>query len=192
MGDSRDDRIEVHLDLIFETAQGRARQLGTNAFEADEVAQLTAYKLWRRWDDPKVVTLRRIGGARWKGYIREVAKNTHVDLVRQHQRRMARQQRAHECRTGQQPNRVDGEIAQEKVNNIESSLARAMVAEEILNLPPQQQKVAARMFLLEMTAKEIGQELGLEPQTVRKHARAARETLRIRLSEAEEAETILP
>ncbi|MEL6983325.1 MAG: sigma-70 family RNA polymerase sigma factor [Actinomycetota bacterium] len=192
MGDSRDDRIEAHLDLIFETARAKAHQLRTNSFEADEVAQLTAYKLWRRWEDPKVATLRRIGGARWKGYIREVAKNTYVDLVRQHQRRLARQQRAHECRTGQQPNWADGEIAQVWVNNIESSLARAIVAEEILNLPPQQQKVAARMFLLEMTAREIGHELDLEPQTVRKHARAARETLRIRLAEAEEAETILP
>lgn len=192
MGDSRDDRIEAHLDLIFETARGKARQLGTNTFEADEVAQMTAYKLWRHWEDSKVATLRRIGGARWKGYIRQVAKNTYVDLVRQHQRRLARQQRAFECRTGQPPNGVDGQIAQEKVNNIESWLARTMLAEEILNLPTQQQKVMARMFLLEMTAREIGHELGLEPQTVRKHARAARETLRIRLSEAEEAETILP
>ena len=42
------------------------------------------------------------------------------------------------------------------------------------------------MFLLEMSAREIAIELGLEAQTVRKHARAARETLRIRLTEAEE------
>lgn len=192
MGDSRDDRIEDHLDLIFETAKAKAHQLGTNTYEADEVAQLTTYKLWRRWEDSKVVTLRRIGGARWKGYIRQVAKNTYVDEVRQHQRRIARQQRAYEGRVVHQATWVDGEISHAMVNNIEASLARDMIVEEILTLPTQQQKVAARMFLLEMTAREIAEELGLEAQTVRKHARAARETLRIRITEADEAETILP
>ena len=191
MGERRDDSIEAHLDIIFETATAKARQLGTNTYEADEVAQLTAYKLWRRWEDQKVVTLRRIGGARWKGYIRETAKNTYVDLLRQHQRRLARQKRAHEWRTGQPTPSVDGEVAPVWVDNIEASLARAAVAEEIFGLPTQQQKVAARMFLLEMTAKEIAEELGLEAQTVRKHARAARETLRARLTQDEES-FILP
>lgn len=191
MGERRNDTIEAHLDLIFETAKARAVQLGTNRYEADEVAQLTAYKLWRRWEHPKVVTLRSIGGARWKGYIRETAKNTYVDLVRQHQRRLARQQRAYESRTGHLVTCVDGEMAQVWVNNIEASLARSMVAEEIMLLPTQQREVAARMFLLEMSAREIAEDLGLEAQTVRKHARAARERLRIRLSEAEESQ-ILP
>lgn len=191
MGDSRNDSIEAHLDVIFETAKAKAKQLGTNTFEADEVAQLTAYKLWQRWEDPKVTKLRRVGGARWKGYIRKTAKNTHVDLVRQHHRRLARQQRAHERQTGHGPRFIEGHITQAWVNNVEYSLGRAAIAEEILNLPGQQREVAARMFLLEMTAREIGEELGLEAQTVRKHARAARETLRIRLSEAEESQ-ILP
>ncbi len=192
MGDSRDDRIEDHLDLIFETARAKAHQLGTNTFEADEVAQLTAYKLWRRWKDPKVIALRRIGGSRWRGYIREVAKNAYVDQVRQHQRRLARQQKAYECRVGHRATWVDGQIAQVWVNNIEASLARDLIVEEILKLPPQQQKVAVRMFLLEMSAREIAEELGLEAQTVRKHARSARETLRTRILEAEDSETILP
>lgn len=191
MGERRNDTIEAHLDVIFETAQLTARRLGTNSYEADEVAQLTAYKLWRRWEEPKVVTLRTIGGARWRGYIRETAKNTHVDLVRQHQRRLARQQRAHACRTGHLPtSTADGEITQAWFNNVESSLGRAMIAEEIVSLPTQQRKVAARMFLLEMTAVETAQELGLEAQTVRKHARAAREALRARLAETEESETL--
>ena len=191
MGERRDDRIEDHLDIIFETAVATARRLGANRYEADEVAQLTAYKLWRRWEDHKVAALRRIGGARWKGYIRQTAKNTHVDLIRQHQRRLARQQRAHECRTGHPASWVDGEVAQVWVNNIEHWLARSAIAEEILRLPPQQQKVATMVFLLEMSAREIAEELGLEAQTVRKHTRAARETLRARLSEAEESEIIL-
>lgn len=192
MGDSRDDHIEEHLDLIFETARAKAHQLGTNTYEADEVAQLTAYKLWVRWEHPKVIALRRIGGSRWRGYIREVAKNTYVDQVRQHQRRIARQQRAYECRVGHRATWVDGQIAQVWVNNIEASLGRDLIVEEILKLPPQQQKVAIRMFLLEMSAREVAEEIGLEAQTVRKHARAARETLKARIIEAEEAETILP
>lgn len=187
MGERRDDSIEDHLDIILDTAKATARRLGTNPYEADEVAQLTAYKLWRRWDsDPKMAALRHIGGHRWRGYIRETARNTYVDLVREHQRRLARQQRAHERQTGQTAVEDRPGTTWVRIDNVEQWLARAAVAELILDLPPQQRRVATRMFLLEMSAREIAIELGLEAQTVRKHARAARETLRIRLTEAEE------
>ncbi len=189
MGERRYDTIDDHLDTIFETAKAMARQLGTNPYEADEVAQLTAYKLWRRWDsDPKMAALRDIGGARWRGYIRETARNTYVDLVREHQRRLARQQKAHERHAGPTAAEERPGTVWVRVDNVESWLARDAIAELILDLPPQQRRVAVRMFLLEMSAKEVAAELKLEPQTVRKHARLARETLRVRLTEAEEAQ----
>ncbi len=186
MGERRYDRIEDHLDTIFDTATATARSKGANRYEADEVAQLTAYKLWRRWDnDNKLAALRTIGGARWRGYIRETARNTHIDLIREHQRRIARQHRAHERRTGQAAGDERAGTNLVRVDNVEAWLARDHIAELIMELPTQQQKVAAMMFVLEMSAREIGDELGLEAQTVRKHARAARETLRERLAELE-------
>lgn len=188
MGDSRYEPIDAHLDVIFTTAKIRARALGANEFEADEVAQLTAYKLWRRWEHHKVVALRSIGGARWRAYISEAAKNTHVDLIREHQRRIARQQRAHEQHTGTPPT-VDSTVTGVKVDNVESHMARDAIVWEILCLPRQQRRVAVRMFVLEMSAREVADELGIEAQTVRKHARAAREALRQRLLEAEEPTT---
>ncbi|MEM9561597.1 MAG: sigma-70 family RNA polymerase sigma factor [Actinomycetota bacterium] len=186
MGERRYGRIEDHLDTIFETARATARSKGANRYEADEVAQLTAYKLWRRWDnDHKLAALREIGGARWRGYIRETARNTHIDLIREHQRRIARQHRAHERRTGQPAADERTGTSLVRVDNVEAWLARASIAELIMELPTQQRKVAARMFILEMSAREVGEELGLEAQTVRKHARAAREALQARLAEFE-------
>ena len=112
-----------------------------------------------------------------------IAKSTHVDLVRQHQRRLARQQRAQESRTGISGARdLDSAVAYTSSGQ-EDWLARVSVAEEIDRLPRAQREVARRMFFLEMSAREIAAELGIEAQTVRKHARAARETLRVKLAE---------
>ena len=41
--------IEDELDSILAVARGRALSLGANSHEADEVAQLTVYKVWRKW-----------------------------------------------------------------------------------------------------------------------------------------------
>lgn len=182
MGERRND-IDAHLDTIFAVARATARALKANTYEADEVAQLTAYKLWRHWEDPKVVALRGIGGSRWRGYIRQTARNTHYDLIRQHQRRLARQLRAEERRTGRPVTTDGGGLVRIAVEDIEAWIARQLLTQEIELLPPQQRRVAARLFLLEMSTREIAAELDLQEQTVRKHARAARETLRLRLAE---------
>lgn len=185
MGERRIEPIEAHLDTIFTAARLTAMGLGANTFEADEVAQLTALKLWQRWEDAKVGTLREIGGTRWRGYIRQTARNTHVDLIRQHQRRLAREQRSEEGRIGRPI--VDGvaRIEPSPVGDVEAWAARDEIASEIARLSGQQRKVAAMLWVLEMSVAEVASELRIEKQTVRKHARAARETLRLRLAEIE-------
>jgi RNA polymerase sigma factor (sigma-70 family) len=180
-----DGSIEEHLDTIFSVARATARSLGGNDYEADEVAQLTAYKLWCRRADPRVVDLLTIGGARWRGYIRQTARNTHIDLIRQHQRRLARQQRAEEGRTGRPFVEGDAALVPVPVGDVEEWIARQVIADEIELLPTQQRRVARRIFLLELSVAEVAEELQLQQQTVRKHARAARQWLRNRLSEAE-------
>lgn len=181
-----DDRIDQHLDTIFAVARATALSKGVNTYEADEVAQLTAYKLWRRWEDSMVVTLRAIGGTRWRGYIRKVAINAYIDQVRQHQRRLARQLRAEEVRTGRPAVEGADHLQPAQIGDVEQWLARHSIHELILLLPAQQQKVAARVWLLEMSVREVALELGLQEQTIRKHARAARENLRQLLNESEE------
>ena len=190
MGASRNEPIEAHLDTIFDVARRTVLSMGANTYEADEVAQLTAFKLWQTWDRTNLVSI-RLEEIRWRAYIRRVARNTHVDLIRGHQRRIARQQRAHEEQTRGRPCAPEAEgTVPVDTSGIDAWLARDAIAREILQLPVQQRKVAARIFLEDRSVNEVAVELGLQPQTVRKHARAARETLRTRLSEAEEPQPL--
>jgi RNA polymerase sigma factor (sigma-70 family) len=185
MGDSRHTPIEAHLGTIFEVARRTATGMGANTYEADEVAQLTVFKLWRGWDRPSLRAI-RLEAVRWRAYIRQVARNTHVDLIRAHQRRIARQHRAFEERNGYPPGTSEGGgAAPVDTTGIDAWLAQDTIAREIDRLPVQQRRVAARIFLEDRSVAEVAEELGLQPQTVRKHARAARETLRTRLSETE-------
>jgi RNA polymerase sigma factor (sigma-70 family) len=189
MGASRNTPIDAHLDVIFDVARRTVLGMGANTFEADEVAQLTAFKLWRTWDRPNLVSI-RLEEVRWRAYVRRVARNTHVDLIRGHQRRIARQQRAFEESGRATATSETGELVPVEPSGIDAWLARDAIAREILHLPVQQCKVAARIFLEDRSVNEIAAELGLQPQTVRKHARAAREKLRTRLSEAEEPQPL--
>ncbi len=181
----RGGQIEEQLAVILMVARRTALSKGANDHEADEVAQATALKLWRKWNTADVRRARSRDSHRWHGYIRSAARNVYYDCIRSHQRRLAREGRAAECHS-MRPSSSNGEwAAPPSPSEIEAYLARALIAEEILKLPRQQRAAAIRVFIKEMTIAEVAEELGIQAQSVRKNLRAAKETLQARLAEAE-------
>jgi RNA polymerase sigma factor (sigma-70 family) len=174
---SADDEF---IRRIFVVARLEALRRGASEYEAQEVAQLTAFKIWRDQDRPHIQRALRRGGSRWDGYVRRAACNTHFDLVRSHQRRLQRQERAATldglARTDATPH---------SGADIERYLAESAVAAAIMTLPPRQRKVAARIYLEQWSVSEIADDMGIQPQTVRKLLRTAQAKLRTVVNEDE-------
>lgn len=177
------------LQRILEVARNRALSLRVNSYEADEVAQETALKLLLKWKTPSVRRARRWNDARWDGYIRNTARNVYRDLVKSHHRRLARQTKS----LGRDIPVVykSGAIsAPASPMGVDAYMARAEIAEEILRLPKQQRAVAVRVYIEEKSVNEVAVELELQPQTVRKHLRAARAAIKQALAGADSQETL--
>jgi RNA polymerase sigma factor (sigma-70 family) len=63
-------------------------------------------------------------------------------------------------------------------------LSRTLIAEEIEDLPTEKQRNVARAVFLEgKSTAEVANDLGIQPQAVRKHLRPARQRLIERLSD---------
>lgn len=176
------------LDLIhvLEVARAAARHAGAVPHELDEVAQRTAIKLWHRWDDDTVKTVREGSPFQWDAYIRQTARNVHRDLIRSHHRRLKRNTVASGASIVLATSRP-GTIRPVPwtPNGIVSYLARQRILESIEILPRNQRVVATLCLIGELTPKEAGELLDLQAQTIRKHLRAARHTLAALLSEPE-------
>ncbi len=174
VGSPSDD--ELHYVMLI--ALIAARRYGAGAHEVDEVAQSTVIKLWKRWDHPAVHKVRVQGGLKWDAYIRRTAKNAHLDLVRSHQRRLQRNTRASGLRGNTLPMRPGTVRHPPKTpNGIDAYVARQTIIEQIDGLPAKQRVIARMIILDEHTPKHVAKVLGMQPQSVRKHLRAAKETL---------------
>ncbi len=176
------------LDLIhvLEVAKAAARHAGAVPHELDEVAQRTAIKLWHRWDDQVVKAVREGSPFQWDAYIRKTARNVHRDLIRSHHRRLKRNTVASGASIVLATRRP-GTIRPipSTPNGIVGYLARQRILDQIEILPRNQRVVATLCLIGELTAAEAGQLLDLQPQSVRKHLRAAKCTLAAVLSESE-------
>jgi DNA-directed RNA polymerase specialized sigma24 family protein len=64
------------------------------------------------------------------------------------------------------------------LGGVAQMLAREALADAICQLPSPQSRVAGLAFLDELCPREIAEHLGMNPQMVRRHLRAARNTLR--------------
>lgn len=181
---ARNEPTERDLRWILKEARIAALAMGASAYEADEVSQLTVMKLWIRWNRPELAKAMARGTASWRSYVRQTARNMHRDLIRQHQRRIARQTRAAENRERESYLGSPG-WAPSTPYGVEAYLARATIAEEIMLLPERQREVASRYILEDMSINDIAAKLGVQPQSVRKHLRAARDALKRRIAEAE-------
>lgn len=186
-GDSgRSEPADQEFAEIRRVAMRTALASGAAWHEADEVAQVTAVKLWRVWQHANVDAARRRGRARWQAYVRTVAVNVHRDLIRAHLRRVDRQNRAAGGREVSMNPRPGAEpVVPTSPDGIDAYLGRAFIIDEIRRLAFKQRTVAELVFVDEMSIREIAQHLGIQPQSVRKHLRSARETLRRRLTESE-------
>ena len=172
------------LRRILTVARKKARSLGANGYEVDEVAQLTAIRLAAKWNTFHVKRARALADSRFDAYIRRTATNIYKDEIKKYWRRLGRQSRALglDAPTLNQA----GEIVPERSPGlVEAALARSWLAEEIMRLPPLQREVAVRLCIQEKSTGEVAKELGLQPQSVHKRMRIAREMLRKRLAELE-------
>ena len=182
---SRNEPTDRDLEQILNVAKNTARARGANHFEADEVAQATAVKLWVKWNHAHIRRARSRSAGSWEAYIRSTAKNLHIDRIRAHQRRLARQTRASTFHDGNTVTSATGWQVPATPCDSEWLVARAAIADEIRLLPPKQRAVAEGIFIQEMTVSELALEMGVQTQLVRKHLRAAKRTLCSRLAEAE-------
>ncbi|MGH1488570.1 MAG: sigma-70 family RNA polymerase sigma factor [Acidimicrobiales bacterium] len=182
---SRNEPTAKDLELILAVAKSTARTRGANHFEADEVAQATVVKLWMKWNHAHIRQARALPNGSWVAYIRSTAKNLHIDRIRAHQRRLARQTRASIFHEGNTITSATGWQVPATPCDSEWFVARSAIADEIRSLPPKQRAVAEGIFIREMNVAELADELNVQRQLVRKHLRAAKRTLCSRLAEAE-------
>jgi RNA polymerase sigma-70 factor (ECF subfamily) len=168
------DELQDVLSIARQTAEAH----GANRYEADEVAQITAVKLWTRWDHPNTAMARDAGPKPWRSYVRKVARNTYYDEIRSHLRRLDRNRKAFAHHHG--VHAAPGSVVAVPVHpgGVAEMLAREVLADEIRRLPSPQCRVAGLAFLDELCPREIAERLGMNPQMVRRHLRAARNTLR--------------
>lgn len=170
------------LQRILLVARQKALSLGANVHEADEVSQETALRLYLKWNSRSVKRARARSDVRWDAFVRRVARNMQWDLIKSHQRRLARQTKA----LGRDVPIVhkNGAIsAPASPSGIDGYMARADIAEIIMNLPRQQRAVAVRICIEEKSVNEVAAELGLQPQSVRKNMRTARQAIKQALEE---------
>ena len=180
----RDEPTDKQLAEILELAKVTAYASGATRCEADDVAQTTATKLWARWNDENVADVRCAALPQWRAYIRRVAKNTHHDLIKQHRRRISRDNKAAGGREAPLPPRPSNtNSAPADPDGIDSYLAREFIIQQIRSLPVRQRAVADLVFVQELSVREAAEQLSIQPQSVRKHLRAARETLTDRITQ---------
>lgn len=183
--DSSGDSPSNHeLAHILKIARREALSRGANAHEADEVAQKVMIKMWRTWRCLHVVRARLRGTQRWEGYIRISARNVHIDLIRQHQRRMSREDRYLDhpsISLGSRPNVM--RPVPPNTSEAESYLGREHLVGLIEHLPEKQREVALAIFVNELSIAEVAEQLGLQQQSVRKRLRKAQQIIKAELRE---------
>ncbi len=162
------------LAEILKLARQEALNRGANTHEADDVAQQVMVKLWRTWRKPHVVQARLRGEKRWHGYIRQAAKNVHIDEIRKHQRRINREDHYVDRPTGTLPTRpyVVRPVPPHPLE-AEAYLGRALLVALFDELPEKQREVALAVFVNELGINEVAEQLGLQAQSVRKRLRTA-------------------
>lgn len=180
---NRYDRPPAPEDFrkILVWARIAALRRGVDDIEADEVAQVTVEKIWRRWDQPNLAAARARGEERWKAYVFKIALNTYRDLVRGHQRRLSRQQRASDLPDElpvERPGTLRPTIGEAAVNHA----GRLVLMEMLAVLPLRRREIVFLRLEKGQTNREIAELLQIEPQTVRKHLREAFEELRRHLA----------
>ena len=166
---------DLDLAHVLEVAKVAARVAGAAPHELDEVAQRTTIKLWHRWDDDTVSAVRNGSPFQWDAYIRQTARNVHRDLIRSHHRRIRRNTVASGASIVMATSRP-GTIRQtpSSPGGIIGYLGRQLILESIEILPRHQRVVATLVLIAELTPTEAAELLELQPQTVRKHLRAAK------------------
>ena len=177
---------DLELAHVLEVARAAARHAGAVPHELDEVAQRTTIKLWHRWDDETVQSVRNGSPFQWDAYIRKTARNVHRDLIRSHHRRLRRNTVASGASIVLATSRP-GTIrsAPATPGGIIGYLGRQLILESIEILPRNQRVVATLVLIGQLTATEAAELLDLQPQTIRKHLRAAKYALREILSESD-------
>jgi len=169
---------DEELAYVLTIAKTAARRFGAAPHEVDEVAQRTAVKLWHRWEHPTVHAVRSKLGLSWDAYIRRTARNVHLDLIRSHHRRLERNTKASPIRVSNTHPRP-GTVTQapQTTDGVTAYIARQTIVDRIDALPAKQRLVARLVILNELTPREAAEVLGMQPQSVRKHLRAAKEAL---------------
>ena len=179
---------DEELTHVLNVAKIAARRYGAVSHEVDEVSQLTAIKLLDRWEAPATKSVRAKGGARWDAYIRRTAKNVHLDQIRSHHRRLERNTKASPVRVDLNPQRP-GTVHQipTTADGVNAHLARQAIVDLIDTLPAKQRLVARLILVDEMSPREAAEALHMQPQLVRKHLRAAKESLIRQLNPPDDA-----
>ena len=169
--------------------QAALTALKNDRFEADDVAQETVLKLLNRWNQPNVSQARSNDRA-WRNYVARTARNASYDLIRSEARRQARDTAYSDLPpTGlNRPGVIRTTQALESRADLVPD--KLLIVDEIRSLPGRQRAVAALMFLCGASVSEAANNLGIQPRTVRKHMRAARQTLIHRMELAEVPEDL--
>lgn len=177
---------DADLAQIATIAERTATKYGANRFEAEEVAQLVAIKLTEKWSSDQLVEARSRGGQGWRNYISASARNLHRDLLRAHERRVARERKAVGIADGTLPDRPHVNRAQPRDEpDIEACLARLAVLEMIGNLRSNRQRQCMALIFIEgLSPAQTAERLGIHSQTVRFHLRDAMKEIRTDLDRA--------
>ncbi len=164
------------LRFVLDRAAATARGLGAGA-AVDDVAQMAAVRLYRRWSSPRVQEAAAENGAHWRNLISVTARRIYFDMIRSESRRTERQMKATGSEGRPRPEIV---LAGATIGDgdAELYLAHVTLLDAIDQLEAPLDRVAELAFVEEWNSVEIADELGLDQRTVRRHRERARTRLR--------------
>jgi len=168
---------EIEARDLLEVARLGARAAGAKRNDVEDVAQITAEKLTRKWGANHVARARARGPDAWHAYIAVTARYALLDLYRGRSRATHReQQAAGPAHTRHQPPRPGVVRPQpDRPSDVERYLSRRVIVDLIDECIPNRRErdVAALTFIDGLTTYEIATELHLSTGAVNRYKRAA-------------------
>ncbi|MCP4964597.1 MAG: sigma-70 family RNA polymerase sigma factor [bacterium] len=150
--------------------------------DVDEVTQIVAEKLIRKWSEPHVAAARTRGAAAWHAYIAKAARYAYHDLGRSRSRDLERSRRTTLGTDGEPLHPRPGVLRRQhhQASDADRYLARLAIVEMIQELPlrRRQRHVLALHFIDGLSTREIADRLGLSIGTVNQDKREGVATIR--------------
>lgn len=173
---------EEQIREIIEVADKAASAVGARNDILEDVRQITLSKLIASWNSPSVITARKIGGRRWRGYVGVTARHAYFDLLRGDSRWRRRHRLAFDIPPPKPRRPGTHRPADDQRSEIDDFLAQEIVKSLIDEHLDGNERIGAQgLFVDGKSIEQLADELDKAPRTIRAYRQAAIKKLRAAL-----------